>query len=576
MRVVRPEPALQLALLRVVVPAMILLTPEVRHAAALAGAPAALRVAPEGLGWFVAWVPIQPAVATGVQGVCAFSALCAIAGVRARVALTVLTVSAFYLFALSQLSGAVWHDMHLLWMSALLAASPCDEALAYDRRGQPPAPDSLRYAWPLTFARLLLAGVYFFPGLHKLMTSGLAWALSDNLRNQLWWKWAEHGVTPALRVDHAPGLLGAGALFVLLFELSFPVLALVPRTRPWAAVAGLAFHLFAATFLRIPFVSLWATYVVLVDPRALVPRRWRRAVMRAPPEAAPSPPLRATLLVGPALLVGVFAQGLRGQTRAFPFACYPTFEFMAPAEMPDLEIEVETAAGERLVVPHARDARGYRTQRQWGQIWSLAGVTSPVEPARLKAYLDEVSRTEPARSLVKRGVRARFDRVYLSVVPEERGRPPLDARAAGRGGAAVALCRDGQAALPQRRPHAALHRGGRQREVLVALHPAERVAHLLAALVGARLADVVPLDVDRADGAVGGAAQVRLLLVAQHGQRPVEEVKPNVPCAASSRTMRPSTARGSGCRAACHVPRSSGIESASPTQKKRTTSSRRA
>jgi len=422
MRVVRPEPALQLALLRVVVPAMILITPEVRHAAALASVPAALRVAPEGLGWFVAWVPIHPAVATLVQGVCVFSALCAIAGLRARLALAILTASTFYLFALSQLSGAVWHDMHLLWMSALLAASPCDEALAFDRRGQPPRADSLRYAWPLTFARLQLACIYFFPGLHKLLTSGLDWALSDNLRNQLWWKWAEHGAVPALRADHFPHLLQAGALFVLLFELSFPVLALVPRTRPWIAAAGIAFHLVAAYFLRIPFVSLWAAYVVLVDPRALL-RRWRREPETAAP--APGPPLRDSFVVGGALLAGILVQGLRGQTRAYPFACYPTFEWMAPAEMPDLEITVETASGHRLVVPHARDARGYRTQRQWGEIWSLAGITSPVDPARLRAYLDEAARTEPARSLVSQGVVARFDRVYLSVVPEERGRPPL-------------------------------------------------------------------------------------------------------------------------------------------------------
>ena len=266
MRIVRPEPASQLAALRIVVPAMILWTPELRHAAALASVPVGLRVAPEGLGWLLAWLPRNPALAVFVQTLAVFSALCAIAGVRARVALGVLAVTSFYLFSLSQLSGAVWHDMHLLWMAALLAASPCDEALAFDRRGEPPVSASERYGWPLTLARLQLATVYFFPGLHKLLTSGLGWAYSDNLRNQLWWKWAEHGIQPGLRVDHVPWLLHAGAFYVLAFELSFPVLALVPRTRPYAAAAGLCFHLLAAYFLRIPFVSLWAMYVVLLDP----------------------------------------------------------------------------------------------------------------------------------------------------------------------------------------------------------------------------------------------------------------------------------------------------------------------
>jgi hypothetical protein len=419
-------PAAQLAALRIVVPAMILATPEVRHAAALAAVPAALRVAPEGLGWFVAWVPIHPVVAGVVQAIAVFSALCAIAGLRARAALAVLTGSTFYLFALSQLSGSVWHDMHLLWMSALLAASPCDEAWAFDRRGEPPPADSERYGMALTMARLQLAAIYFFPGLHKVLTSGLAWALSDNLRNQLWWKWAEHGALPSFRVDHHPTLLVAAALFVLGFELTFPVLALVPRTRTAAAVAGLAFHLCAAYFLRIPFVSLWATYVVLVDPRRLVPRWWRRRPATLP-AAAPTTfaPLRSTLVVGTALLAAIVVQGLRGQTRAFPFACYPTFEWMAPTVMPDLEIEADTPEGRTVLVPHGRDAHGYRTQRQWGEIWSLAGVTSPVDPARLHAYLDWTARSEPARSIVARAAGVRFYRVYRSVVPEQRDWPPV-------------------------------------------------------------------------------------------------------------------------------------------------------
>ncbi len=417
MRLVRPEPAAQLAALRIVVPAMILWTPELRHAAALAAVPASLRVVPEGLGWFVAWAPINPAFATFVQALAVFSALCAIAGVRARVALTVLAASGFYLFSLSQLSGAVWHDMHLLWMTALLAASPCDEALAFDRLGHAPVADSERYGLPLTLARLQLGAIYFFPGLHKVLTSGLAWALSDNLRNQLWWKWAEHGTQAGVRVDHVPWLLHAGALYVLTFELTFPLLALLPRARPYLAAAGLVFHLLAAYFLKIPFVSLWATYVVLVNPLF----RYARDPSKWSPAAGAQ---RVTRVVGAVLLAAIVVQGLRGQTRAYPFACYPTFEWMAPTEMPDLRIEVQTADGAWRTVPHARDASGYRTQRQWGEIWSLAGATSPVDPRRLRAYLDAAAAQEPARSLVAHAVRARFSRVYMSVVPEQRGSPP--------------------------------------------------------------------------------------------------------------------------------------------------------
>jgi hypothetical protein len=436
-RLVAAEPAAQLATLRVVVPLMILGCPETRHAPRLAAVPPELRVAPEGLGWFVHGVPISPTVASLAQAVCVFSALCAVFGVRARPALIALTLTTFYLFALSQLSGAVWHDMHLLWMVALLAASPCDEALSFDRRSEPRRPNSTRYGWPLFFARLLLGCIYFFPGLHKLHTSGLAWALSDNLRNQLWWKWAEHGIEGPLRVDRMPAVLHACALFALAFELSFPVLALVRRTRPWAVCGGLAFHLLAAVFLRIPFVSLWALYVVLVDPEAIAAwarRTWVRLwdparAPRLPPPPSPSEscptaaPAPATLLVGALLVTGAVVQGVRGQMAAYPFACYPTFEWIIGTEMPDLVIEVETVTGERVVVPHARDARGYRTQRQWGEVWSLAGVTGTVDPVRLRAYLASVARNPSTRLLLRRGVRVRVYRAAVSVAPDARDAP---------------------------------------------------------------------------------------------------------------------------------------------------------
>jgi hypothetical protein len=425
-RVVLAEPAARLALLRVIVPAMILVCPETRHAPQLAATPPALRVAPEGLAWFVAYVPISPAVATIAQAACVFSALCVAVGVHARAAAAVMTLAAFYLFSLSQLSGAVWHDMHLLWMAALLAASPCDEALAFDRRGEPAPPDSTRYGWPLLWARLLLACIYFFPGLHKVATSGLAWALSDNLRNQLWWKWAEHSTTGALRVDRVPGLLQAGGLFVLLFELSFPFLVLSRRARPWLAVAGLVFHFLAGALLRIPFVSLWALYVVLVDPRR-IPRirsMLPSELPASPKGSAPEKTSPLTLVVGVLLVAGAFVQGARGQMRAYPFACYPTFQWEPGTQMPDLVVEVEMPDGRRVTLPHARDARGYRTQRQWGEIWSLAAVTGPVAPDRLRAYYDFVRRAEPARTLAAGAVRARFYRASVSVVPEERGAPP--------------------------------------------------------------------------------------------------------------------------------------------------------
>jgi hypothetical protein len=399
------EPAARLALLRIVVSLLFLVMPEVHQGPARAAIPATLRVVPEGLHWFVAVIPITPGVARVAQAICVFAALAAAAGLHARLALAVASVSGFYLFSLSQLSGWVWHDMHVLWMSALLAASPCDEALAFDRGATRSPADHARYGVPAQFARALLACVYFFPGVHKLARSGIAWALSDNLAYQLYWKWTEHGLTSPFRVDRVPGALQAGGLFVLAFEITFPVVLFVPRARIVYAAGGIVFHLLAWMLFRIPFASLWLLYVVLL------PNEWIRAIerrfARLDAASAVANDSRAAWWVGSLLVIAAAVQGARGQMRAYPFACYPTFEWRAGREMPDLAIELERADGSRVELP-----RGHRTQRQWGEIWSLAGVNDPVDARRLRAYVG------PRRN----AVRVRVYRVYLDVRPEERGR----------------------------------------------------------------------------------------------------------------------------------------------------------
>jgi hypothetical protein len=403
----RAEP---LALLRIVVPILVLLAPGLREGPRVAAWDPAMRVVPEGLGFFAAHVPIGPGLARAVEVVTVFAALCAAVGVRARVALVVLTVGAGYLFSIAQLTGFVWHDMHLLWMCALLAASPCDHALAWDRL--PPRPPSTAYGVPLAFARALLGAVYFFPGVHKLRQQGLGWALSDNLQHQLFWKWLEHGVQPTFRIDHHPMLLHAGGLFVLAFELLAPVLFFVRRTRSVGAALGVAFHLLAQIVFRIPFASLFACYVVLLDVRVAFPTR-------PADDEEPARPSRWTYAVGAALLAGAVVQGARGQMQSYPFACYPTFQWDPGALVPDLRFEATLADGRTVDVPHARDARGHRTQRQWGTVFALVGASHPVDDARLRAYFRALERGGAVPPGV---VRVRVMRDWISANPDDHAR----------------------------------------------------------------------------------------------------------------------------------------------------------
>jgi hypothetical protein len=353
---------------------------------------------PEGLG-LVSRIPISPTVASALRFVALSAAVTTALGYKSRASAGVLTVSAGLLFSLSQRSGAVVHDMHLFWMTALLAASPCGDTWSLDAWGKERAAPSMRYGVPLAFARALLGVVYFFPGLHKLRVSGLAWMTSDNVIGHMQAKWLEHGEVPIFRLDHAPLLCTIGAFSVVLFELSFVVLSAVPRTRLVALAGGFVFHLTTQIFFFITFTSLWACYVVLLP------------IDRVPPDRD-ARPLRATIAVGSILLLLAIVQGARGVTHAWPFACYPTFSHLQQHEIPDIVVEADSV---RLT---GRERRA-RTQAEWGRVFRISGAYGdPIDEAQLRAHAREVLAGRKIEGPI------RLYRVMVSTEPERWNEAP--------------------------------------------------------------------------------------------------------------------------------------------------------
>ena len=384
-------------------PAVILASPELYAARGLVESPGRLGFVPEGLSW-IALLPIGPPLARVLFVVSLSTVATAILGFWSRTSLGVLTVSAGLLFSLSQRQGAVLHDMHLFWMTALLAASPCGETLSLDAWGKPRPPPSRRYGVPLFFARVLLGLVYFFPGLHKLRLSGLGWMTSDNVIHQMHAKWLEHGRLPVLRIDHAPLLCAVGAVGVVIFELSFVFLAALSRRTRWVALgAGLAFHLSTQIFFFIPFVSLWACYVVLLSSRE---KPSKKDDARAP---------RSAIVVGTVLCLAVAVQGLRAQTDAWPFACYPTFGHMQGATIPDIVIELAMDDGTtRRLTGREEHAR---SQEDWGRAFRLSGAYGDTPPElALRVYAREI--VLAARVIPDNVERTRILRVAVATAPE--------------------------------------------------------------------------------------------------------------------------------------------------------------
>jgi hypothetical protein len=433
-----PRSPWPLALLRIAVAGIILLSPEPRRALELAAGPPELWQAPRGLSWFLPWFSALAPHLWLVHRLLQASALLALLGVWTRASLLVLIASFVVLFGGAQLHGTVLHDMHLLWLLLLLALSPSAQVLSLDawaagERWQS-ATASTSAALAIHFARGLLGLVYFFPGLHKLLDTGagLGWASAQNLQRQLWLKWFQAGgELPWPRIDHWPLLLTAGGIAVLCFELGFLPCLPWRRGRMAAAAMGLSFHALTQHFLYIPFPSLWLCYVVLWDgPR---PRTQRVAAAPSAPRASGTPAEprakpRALLVVGVCLLSAVALQGLRGETQAWPFACYPSFSGPAPETIADLVVEARTSSGERrLRIGPLPPSSARRSPAQWSQVWSLAGLYgAPVSAQRLQAFAAELARRDgaplPTDSVL------RFYVESYRTAPEAYGEPPVSRR----------------------------------------------------------------------------------------------------------------------------------------------------
>src|SRR6187551_2820422 len=234
----RYDDARALAALRVVVSALILISPELHQAVALSARPGLLDFVPEGAHCFAA-LHLTPSSAQTLRLIALSSGALALLGFYSRAALALLTLSAMPLYALSQFSGAVMHDMHLFWFSGLLALSPCGDIWALDSWGSEPQRAARQYAVPVGLCRAFLGVVYFFPGLHKLLESGFQWASAPHVIAQMHAKWFELAEVPGLRIDRYPWLCSLGGHAVLLFELGFFPLVSWRKTRSLAALMGL-------------------------------------------------------------------------------------------------------------------------------------------------------------------------------------------------------------------------------------------------------------------------------------------------------------------------------------------------
>lgn len=301
---------------------------------------------PYGTGWMVDLVPVERGLIDAVADVTLVGLVLLALGLWHRLGGLLALGGLFYLGWIPQLTGKVDHYHHVLWFILLVTLFPAADTWSLQAvlrriRGLAPAArDQLSYALPVLVGMILIALMYFFPGLAKLTTSGLEWALSDNLRNIMYRIWWEQGRRVAdTRIDEWPAIYQSVALGALAFELLFLPAVLYRRTRPYAAVAGFLFHFGTRALLGIAFTSLQVMYVVFVD--------WRSLASRLPWAKEQPTPVLQELRIGfreattVLLLSLVVIFGALERQDAWPVAAYPRFSAIEEPVVTEIEFRGE-------------------------------------------------------------------------------------------------------------------------------------------------------------------------------------------------------------------------------------------
>jgi hypothetical protein len=407
--------------------------------------PEELRIAPFGMQRILPHLPITRALARAAATLLlVFSALAA-AGLFTPVAAGLTVLFGIYVFGIPHLFGKVNHlHHHLIWFAALMAVSPCADVLSCDAIARAwrrvdagdtsPPVHARKYALPLRFVWLLIGLIYFFPGFWKLWRVGFGWTVADNIKFQLYSKWAELGLwKPPFRVDRYPALCALGGMGTIAFETSVLPLVFSRRSRPWLAVAGPAFHNLTGLFMRISFPALQAMYGSFLDWDRIF--RWLGlnpaavTLTESGEQASGSAAahmdrfIPATAIVGTALLAANTAFGLLRITQAWPFACYPPFDFRATAERSVLTLAVQNENGQLTELPWASLSRHFGPERARGLQEALLSIEDPeTRNVRFRALWRLWRQNHPDLGAPRA---VQFFKDTLSIIPEERHRNPL-------------------------------------------------------------------------------------------------------------------------------------------------------
>ncbi len=398
--------------------------------------PSELMIAPPGMKWFPAVFPFDQESVRIVSIIFFTACVTGIAGLYSRTSAVIVTVLGVYVLGIPQFFGKIDHYHHLLWFSAVLAASRCGDAwsidaiIAKNNQGTTTPQPSVEYQLPLRIIMVLMGVIYFFAGFWKFVIGGVEWGTGEPMKELLYAQWFRLDWMPAIRIDHYPVLCSMAGIGVMAFEIAFLVMIFFPRLRAAAAIGGIVFHLSVYFFAHINFWTLMLCYVVFVDVDGLKNKIpfFRPAIVPHRTTDNNSFFFRRNK---PLVIVGLTLFSFNTLCGfllidSWPFAVYPTFASVGEKYLPSLTIRLTQADGSTIDLnpsKHKELQRAFRPSRLMGLTRQITWETDSARVRNKGIALLSLWGTVDAR--INHASSISLYRDMNTVVPEEQHTNPL-------------------------------------------------------------------------------------------------------------------------------------------------------
>lgn len=305
-----PDSPFNLAIARFVVFGTIFVLLDLDRIAWLSALPDALTWELGGLGRFVSASPRPESLVRIASVALACTSLSAALGLFSRTSAALTTLLGVFVFAELEIHGKIRWFHHLMWIAPVFATVRCGEVLSLDavlfgarRDGDAEGvalEPSRHYAVALRWAWVVLAIVYFFPGLWKFATGGFEWLTPDNLIHRTLTRWEHKEFISFIRIDQMPWLAGLGGAFTLIFEIGFPLMIFTRWSRTLVGVGGIGFQTGTRLLFQIDFSQVLFVYPILFDWRFVL--TWLRTRLRGAPRRIEFDPARPAAVRAVSLL----------------------------------------------------------------------------------------------------------------------------------------------------------------------------------------------------------------------------------------------------------------------------------